>query len=255
GLQRGHDGFRDSAQLGVGIGKKCLGALGFHHITVEGFVVFRRFLVQAVEGIGDERGAFLLGTAAIQRRLEGFLIDAGPVQRVRQLAGDGAGLGGLIGGFGQTFDGKAVSEGGPHASGNVRPLRQLFLGGAELGEVVDRFHTAILFAQNGIEAGVRFTGLFRRKSGGGEGCEQLGLVLRYSRVDCARSRKLLVSPARAAPAAATAAPAVTARPLRTEPTFSSLPEALSVLSAASSISSPNLSVCWAASRISSPMES
>ena len=78
---------------------------------------------------------------------------------------------------------------------------------------------------------------------------------RYSRVDSARLRKLLVSPVRAAPAAATAAPAVTARPLRTEPTFSSLPDALSVLSAASSISSPNLSVCWAASRISLPMES
>ena len=177
GLQRGHDGFRDSAQLGVGIGKKCLGALGFHHITVEGFVVFRRFLVQAVEGIGNECGAFLLGTAAIQRRLEGFLIDAGPVQRVRQLAGDGAGLGGLIGGFGQTFDGKAVPEGGPYAGGDVRPLRQLFLGGAELGEVVDRLHAAVFFAQDGIETGVGFTSLFRRKSGGGEGCVQLGLVL------------------------------------------------------------------------------
>ena len=43
--------------------------------------------------------------------------------------------------------------------------------------MVDRFHAAILFAQNGIEAGVGFTGLFRRKSGGGEGCVQLGLVL------------------------------------------------------------------------------
>ena len=75
-------------------------ALGFHHIPVECFIVFRRFLVQAVEGIGNECGALLLGTAAIQRRLEGFLIDAGPVQRVRQLAGDGAGFGGLVGGFG-----------------------------------------------------------------------------------------------------------------------------------------------------------
>ena len=67
GLQRGHDGFRNGAQLCVGIGEKRLGALGFHHIPIEGFVAFRRFLVQAVEGIGDERGAFLLGTAAIQR--------------------------------------------------------------------------------------------------------------------------------------------------------------------------------------------
>ena len=43
--------------------------------------------------------------------------------------------------------------------------------------MVDRFHAAILFAQDGIETGVGFTGLFRRKSGGGEGRVQLGLVL------------------------------------------------------------------------------
>ena len=41
----------------------------------------------------------------------------------------------------------------------------------------DSFYAAVFFTQDGIEAGVGFTGLFRRKSGGGEGCVQLGLVL------------------------------------------------------------------------------
>ena len=43
--------------------------------------------------------------------------------------------------------------------------------------MVDRLHAAVFFTQDGIETCVGFTGLFRRKSGGGEGCVQLGLVL------------------------------------------------------------------------------
>ena len=43
--------------------------------------------------------------------------------------------------------------------------------------MVDCFHAAVLFAQDGIKAGVGFAGLFRRKPGGGEGCVQLGMIL------------------------------------------------------------------------------
>ena len=43
--------------------------------------------------------------------------------------------------------------------------------------MVDRFYAAVLFAQDGVETGVGFTGLLRRKPGGGEGRVQLGLVL------------------------------------------------------------------------------
>ena len=56
-------------------------------------------------------------------------------------------------------------------------IRDSFLCGAELGQVVDRFYAAVFFTQDGIEAGVGFTGLFCRKAGGGKGRVQLGLVL------------------------------------------------------------------------------
>ena len=59
----------------------------------------------------------------------------------------------------------------------IRDRCQLFLCGAELGQVVDRFYAAVFFTQDGIEAGVGFTGLFCRKAGGGKGRVQLGLVL------------------------------------------------------------------------------
>ena len=176
-FQRCHNRLRNSAQLRVGIGQFRLRPLGLHHITVKLFVIFRSLLIQPVQGIGNEGRPFLLAVAGIQRSLKSVLGNTGPVQRVGKGTGDLACLGGFVGRLGQALNGEAVAKGGPYASGNVRPLRQLLLGVAQLGKVVDRFNTSIFLAKNGIKGFIGFAGLLGGKTGSNKSRIQLGLIL------------------------------------------------------------------------------
>ena len=171
------DGLHHLAGLRQGCRPGIVGLVGPDHLSVGALILGGSGLVQAGQRAGDQSLALLLIGAGRQGLVEFILRNTGPVQGVRQGAGDLPNLGRFVGGLRQSLNGQGVAEGGEHAGENVPgPGGQVPGVIREFGQVIGRLNGLVTLAQHAYQLVIGVRRLLGTVAVVGEGDVQLGHI-------------------------------------------------------------------------------